>query len=317
MKKTLKKIRSKFVSQNKKWDSLRAKNLCSPIENVLKFPSYRPNAIERILNPKNKNLLGYAHPEFLNYGHAHSIFSYANYRPTKEKLIGCEHGIRCLYPHDTFDSYDWYQNCSVVLTSNEVRRDILRRNNIKSEAIGPYIHYAEDSSTNQLRDEISDMYGKIHIAFPYAELFGCSRNTTAYVKSILNCQDMLNFDTLLISGDPKQFLDIDCSDVFFLNCGGINNPYFTEHLKFILNLSSSTSSNALSATLGYTIYLGKKHYIYNIDDYELNIIGDKYSMISDKLMMIDNDNPLVSKMWGFNNVRNKSEMLGILNNDCL
>ena len=311
MKKVAKKIIKNLISQDKQWARLQREQVNSPIETIFNFPNYTFGLLERILNPKRKNYLGYAHPEFLNYGHAQSILKHAGIQSKKCVHIGCEHGLRCLYPRQQ-NPFEWYSDCSIVLTFNLSRRNILQSQGMRSEAIGPYIHYATDHSRTEVKKLIEAQYGRIHVAFPYNNLFGARLDPREYLRHLLANKHLIQYDTLLVSGRKIDYTEIDTDDVVFFSSGGINNPYFLDHLKFILNNAKSTSSNALSTALGYSIYLKKNHFVYDTKKEGLNVLGKQYDSITKNLVEFSCENTLIPKMWGFDSIKSKQELASIL-----
>lgn len=316
MKKLAKHIIKRLISQDKKWERLHHRQINSSIEAIFDFPEYTYGLVEQFLNPKGKNYLGYAHPEFLNYGHAKSILDYAGTTLETGKLIGGEHGLRCLYPVKETEHFDWYENCSIVLTQSLKRKSILQNAGIHAEAIGPFIHYAKDYSLSKNENLINERYGQIHVAFPYRSLFGKRLDAHGYIRHLLANKDIIQYDTLLVSGRKSDYAEIENDNIVFFSSGGINNPFFLSHLRFIFNYASTTSSNVLSASMGYSIYLKKTHFVYGNDTADLDVIINDYESVTSYLAKINPDSHDVANTWGFNCVKPKKELGLILRQSC-
>ena len=108
-----------------------------------------------------------------------------------------------------------------------------------------------------------------------------------------------------------------------VGCGPILNPFFLDHLKLVIELSTITTSNIVSTPLGYSIYLGKPHYTIGSGLQDPNLILDRspatfskylYKELyagSEKIQFklpYEDLYQIISELYGFSSIKNSSEL---------
>lgn len=131
--------------------------------------------------------------------------------------------------------------------------------------IGPYIHYAKDLySVNQVRQE-KKKWGKILLVFPSHSIKGMYSefNIAEFINEI--SKRSVGFDTTFICLYYEDILknnfveDYKNAGFKIVTAGHKYDTYFLRRLKYIINLSDFTLSNAVGTHIGYCIYLNKPH----------------------------------------------------------
>jgi hypothetical protein len=274
--------------------------------------------------------------EFKWYGHSSSILRYAEIESFELEDITAEHG-NILSNRFSEDSIINYKN-KRVLTFSKTRKLFLRDNfGIDAVAIGPYIHYAQNPFNSFVTKSIKKSLGRVITHFPFfskgtrdpSSLKFAIEDHRLCVESLLNLRDKGIIDTIIICQywadvltNQSQLKVYKKNGMVDACCGTILNPRFLDQLKFIFELSDITSSNIVSTPLGYSLFFGKPHftigqttsnldyksyddmakYLYN----ELHYDRGCYKLIEDNLFQI------ISKEYGFNEIKNKINLKNIL-----
>lgn len=213
------------------------------------------------------------------YGNSFYLKKYCCYNKFIEAKI--EHGV---YIGGHTPSHEWDNNgFPAVITYSRLRYDHLRKKTFKPIfTVGPYIHYADDEYTEAEIQTKKLEYGKTLVVFPTHSIktvkyeydieefisFINEFRIKHQFKSVIICmyyQDIIN-------GSYKKYLN---KGFDIVTAGNINNNQFLKRLKSIILLSDYTLSNNLGTHLGYCIYMGKPHMIFQ---QEISCIGKNYDL---------------------------------------
>lgn len=249
---------------------------------ALYIPPKKYSFLEKVIaRAPYGRLCNIADDEFCWYGHAPSILKFAGITQYPVRRTTAEHGNILSY-RLPMENYDRYKN-KLVLTFGQSRAEFLRSSyGINAEPIGPFIHYARAPIVSYRLSSLKKLLGRVVVHFPFFEdIVGSNQDRVAYsredhrlcaqtllqwkkdglVDSIVICYRWI--DTLQKCGVVEAYQGIDAIEAC---CGTILNPFYLDHLRLIIELSVCTTSNTVSTPLGYSIYLGKPHYIIGIGD---------------------------------------------------
>ena len=135
--------------------------------------------------------------------------------------------------------------------------------------VGPYIAYAKDylDSAEMLRAK--QMLGRTLLAFPSHSIDYVEKkfDTASYIEHLKKRAENEEMDTVLVS---LYFSDIlsGAADLYeqagfvVVTCGYREDSFFLSRLKTLITLSDATSSNSMGTHIGYCVYMGKPHQIY-------------------------------------------------------
>lgn len=188
---------------------------------------------------KIKEFCGY---NDINYSHMeHSLYVGSS--------VSLEH-IDSIYPTCmVFGSYR-YNACRTRIT-----RPIFK--------IGPYINYSEDYIHEFWNEMITSIFGKVLLVMP-----GHTSNKSTYsegvIKSLIDYIDNIKrkYDTIILAGFHDDIHKGNCKlyqdeGWIVVSSGHVNNEFFYNRLKTIINLSDYVISNKVGTHIGYCAFLNK------------------------------------------------------------
>jgi hypothetical protein len=304
---------------------------------TLNIPPKNYSFIEKVIGraPFGR-LCNIADDEFCWYGHASSLLRFAGIRNYPIKKTTAEHGV-ILGERFAIENFDRYKT-KLVLTYGQSRAKFLRSHyGINAESIGPFIHYANAPITDDQFSKLRKLLGRAVVHFPFfADVISSNSNLVAHshddhflcAQTLLNWKKLGMVDSILICNrwnneyqSHKTLFLYKKIGAIMIGCGSILNPFFLDHLKLIIELSTITTSNAVSTPLGYSIYLGKPHYIIGsgLQDPNLMLQQDSISKYlfkelyagSEKIQFklpYEDSYQIISEVFGFSSIKNSSEL---------
>ena len=148
------------------------------------------------------------------------------------------------------------------------------------------------------------------------------RKKTKTISKIKELCKVEKIDTVLINMYYYDILHFDYLSLYedagfkIVTAGHQLDLNFVSRLKSLIEICDFTAANSVGTHLGYCVYMGKPHLIIddeiinktNFEDYKE--IGysftDYYSKLQDKQLDV------VSKYWGFNDVKDRTELRNLL-----
>jgi hypothetical protein len=149
-------------------------------------------------------------------------------------------------------------------------------------AIGPYIKGADFFKTKEELNILKRQYGRILLVFPShsIENFHTIYSESDLIREILRIKK--DFDTVFICLYWKDILNEERHSIYqkygnegfkIVSAGYRSDPRFLSRLKDLIWLSDITMSNSIGTHLGYTVCMGKPHYLFRQKiDYDINNI---------------------------------------------
>ena len=259
------------------------------------------------------------------YGHASALKKYAGYSPAYKIKASIEHGI---YLSNKSWSGDIKAKLPAIFVFSKNEQKVLNIKKNTNKAIfglGPLIHYAEDILSAKKLDSEKKRLGQNLLVFP--------AHSTHHIDSHYDihhfCKTIKkmgkDFDSIriclywkdILRGNDKIFKEYGFECV---TAGHIYDPNFLPRLKSIINTSTITASNQVGTHLGYSIFMGKSHYL--IDQFvEFDCISDNidpeaynmnkrfleiFGVLSDKITKEQYD--FVNQYWGFDDIKSKEQI---------
>jgi hypothetical protein len=155
-----------------------------------------------------------------------------------------------------------------IYTYSEYRKSILQPyvNGANIITVGPYILGADFFLDSIKRKDIKDRYGKILLVFPNHSLkdMHSKYNRQSLIDEVIRIRH--NFNSVFFC---LHYLDIannmyqDLKNLGFtiVTAGTREDIRFLRRLKDLIFLSDMTMSNAIGTHIGYSICMGKPHYL--------------------------------------------------------
>ena len=292
---------------------------------------------------KNKIKPYLFHPIIDNnfYGIGTSLNLYAGLKANNLIKFYIEHG----YYFGSYIAEDskiyW---CNNILTFSQRRKDYLKHHPFnKIYEIGPYIHYAQQYSSNSDFNRYRSDLGKMLLVFPMHASTGTllDYNLNLFFDFIDTLKK--DYDSVVISIfwtdlNNKGFIS-ECQRRKYkiFSAGNRYDQFFLSRLKDIINLSSMTISNGVGTHIIYSVFLNKAHYIFKqkINEvalnkkgsFELNIYKNDEYLIREKEMgeLEELFSPVFSEVltskqynyckinFGFDKIKSPTELLKLLN----
>jgi hypothetical protein len=217
-------------------------------------------------------------PKFFNcvhhYGHHKAIAKFKG-KPFNFLTEYSEHGMSFIQEPEMV-IYLGYVNrpfIRTVYTYGELRKIAIegyfKMNNLKRKvlAIGPYIKYVDFFKSKEELMRIKQKYGKILLVFPS---HGINTVKSQYdIDAFINAINAVkhHFDTVFIS---LHWVDIvNGKDALYkahgftvVTSGHAADPRFLNRHKDLIFLADHTMSNNLGTYIGYSVCMGKPHYLY-------------------------------------------------------
>jgi hypothetical protein len=272
-------------------------------------------------------------PDFQHYGHDIVLKRFGRLPRRFQTGVTAEHG--CFFRGDNDYAENVYRTLPFVLTMGEPRVKFLSSLRIPAYAIGPYIHYASPPVSLSRIDQLKRQLGKTLVYFPYhsAEHHDIDRQHAECVRRLARLASEINIDSVIvcyywrdyIDGSlPRQYASLTSLSAC---CGHRSNPFFLDHLKFLLSLSDATASNWLGTVSGYSAFLGKPHFLlacartFALSASLRDLIPEAVRLI--ELLTLRNDasssghiepeaEAIFRRVWGFDLIRSHHEITRLL-----
>lgn len=176
-----------------------------------------------------------------------------------------EHGI---YFGDNISVDTHSFGAPIVYTMGKQRESFLRLKGYEAYSLGPYILYSKHFYSVIRLKEIKAKLGKTLLVFPSHSIedVNVRFNENIFLNEIKKY--VKEYDTILICLYWKDILN-GCSHMYedagfcVVSAGHRSDPYFLPRLKDLIYLSDMTMSNNLGTHVGYSIAMGKPHYMFS------------------------------------------------------
>lgn len=272
------------------------------------------------------------------YGFYHTLLQYVN----KKRLpynIANEHGfIFSSFVHKHFTYYD------KILTFSDFREKYLAKiyPSIKILKVGPYIHYAKPLLTEIYHAQLKEELGRILLVFPFHSIDGVLSDFDSEEFLAIIDEKRKGFDTVMVClyfkdillGRNKKYID---KGYKVTTAGHINDAFFLNRLKSIIELSDAIISNEVGSYIAYAHYLKKNIQLVrqkttfcdeegqenNANKKAMADISehwDEYELIQDVLFRILNgdainsdDQEYLNDLFGFKYIKTSDELCRSLN----
>lgn len=233
-----------------------------------------------------------------------------------------EHGLM-------FGDYMPYSySCKItkkIITMNDFRvKHIIEKTGKPVIAIGPYIHYCQSILDKTDIENLKKQYGSILLFFPsHSSVESKAINDIEHQIQIINDLKVRNqYKTVIVC---MYYLDIIKNPKYcelyekvgfkIVTAGHQLDYNFLNRLKSIISLADYTISSSVGTHIGYCIYLNKPHWL--INEYPIVNMPNDYKLIYKTFRHFNSaitleQKEVASKLWGFNNIKSKKELLKIL-----
>lgn len=294
------------------------------------------NDIFEISNISTKNK-DYIHEKYffnINYGISQNLNRYSGYKKPIDACI--EHGV--YFGNYVNKEETILSGLPAVITFSDVRRNWIRAYTSKPViTIGPYIHYTEEFYSTEKFNIEKERLGKTLLVFPTHSIddVDVAYDIEMFIKEIKKVQVESNVKSVLcclywkdiLNGLGKEYLK---ENFYVVTAGYRNDKHFLSKLKSIISLSDITMSNDLGTHLGYCVYLGKPHYIFEQhkkyygkqqsvyketnktlnykETYQLekNEIVNLFNSYSNSIT--ESQYAICNKYWGFDQIKSRQEL---------
>jgi hypothetical protein len=254
---------------------------------------YKTLADPRLIEPKHFNCVHH-------YGH-HKVIAKYKGKPFNFLTEYVEHGLSFMLEPEMVIVLGYINRPLIkkVYTYGELRKtaaeEYSKINNLKRKVIdiGPYIKYVDFFKPKEELMRIKQKYGKILLVFP--------SHSISTIKSQYDIDVFINainavkhhFDTVFVC---LHWVDIlNGKDTLYkahgftiVTSGSAADPRFLNRHKDLIFLSDHTMSNNLGTYIGYSICMGKPHYLFkqetryiiNESNTELNLPASYYEAMA-------------------------------------
>lgn len=272
----------------------------------------------------------------VHFGIANAIKEYAGIKGSLNCCI--EHGVyfgNHYFPDEAVDS-----GFTKLVTFGRQRVEHLKKvANVDIIPIGPYIHYAEPSLSEDEIKKVKKKNGKTLLVFPTHSIDRVDKefDYEQFIENIDIFKKEHEFQTILIClfykdlmlGRDKIYYDHGYQVV---TAGYRDDPMFLRRLKSFILLSDYTISNDMGTHVGYCIYLGKAHTVFEqtirikpyLDsdlenetktynptvEYEKEEVKREFRTYYDEITARQKD--IVNRFWGIEFIRSKAELAELL-----
>ena len=201
------------------------------------------------------------------YGLSFCLKKYANLDINKSLDASIEHG---LFIGNLVRKDDIIYPVKSIITYENRRITHLKNSGINKSIIpiGPYIHYATPLLSEEEYRKLKEKLGKVLLVFPSHGIINVNTkydidNFIADIESIKS-----NYDTVLVSlywaditneSLVKKYID---KGYLIVTSGHRYDLNFLSRQRSIIELADFTMSNSIGTHIGYCIYLGKPHYVF-------------------------------------------------------
>ena len=261
------------------------------------------------------------------YGHAAAIKQYVEtWRATSLRCAtslpgwALEHG---LYYGDDVLLATFCRTTRKLITLSEHRKKVIQAKVSKPVvAIGPYIHYATPlPDVETWRATSLHPAGRTLLFFPS---HSCTSGDQQYdpartVAALKNLSKEKNFQTVIVCMYYYDILHFGYAQHYenagfkVTTAGHRWDTNFLRRLKTIIALSDCTVSNAVGTHVGYCLYMGKPHCIFDPVTADDNYGKPDYMEIQEAFLtwhdaITPEQHAVVARYWGFNDVRTPEEL---------
>lgn len=218
-------------------------------------------------------------PESNLYGHIEVLKKYIGYK-NDLRNIHIQHGVILgkLVQKIMIDSF-----APIIVTYSTKRKKIIEdKTKKKTVAIGPYIKYAKSRLSIEEFEIYKQKVGKTLLVFPAHSSADRSKihfDIERLVKKVKEIRNLHGIKTVLInlfySDCTKEVISFYEKEGFKVCSAGYwLSEDFLPNLRTIIELSDLTMSNRVGTHVGYSLCLGKPHYIFK-QDYKEDFLGAK------------------------------------------
>ena len=198
-----------------------------------------------------------------SYGIGSAIRSFSGYKHNIK--ANCEHGLilgERITPGDCIVS-----GLPGVITMSPYRKSILqKRTGLPVLSVGPYIRYVDGLLDEISLKDIRRKLGKIGLVFPAHSTHASSQiyDFKNLSDTVMEIKETYNINTILVC---LYFRDISQAAVFekqgfdIVCAGHSHDPSFLKRLRTLIELSTVTISNSIGTHIGYSIALGRPHFL--------------------------------------------------------
>jgi hypothetical protein len=257
------------------------------------------------------------------YGYAAAIKRYAGLGKLRHAL---EHG---LYYGDNVLLSTFCRTTRRLITLSEHRRQVVQAKVSKPVvAVGPYIHYAAPLPSEEQVGQMKNTLGRTLLFFPSHSClsgdqdYGPAR-TIAALKKLAEEKQL---QAVVVSMYYYDILHADYAQRYenagfrVATAGHRWDTNFLRRLKAIIALSDYTVSNAVGTHVGYCLYMGKPHYIFDPVKADDNYGKPDYMEIQDAFLqwrdaITPGQRAVAAKYWGFDDIKSEEELRVLLSKE--
>lgn len=265
------------------------------------------------------------------YGAAYWMQHYANASTSFKACI--EHGIYFGNYVNQAELDGSGLPCLITFGPSRIKH-IAEASNVPAISVGPYIAYAEDYLSSKDTDLLKKKLGKVLLVFPSHSI---DRVTVSFetndligeINRVVNENDVQQVLICLyyrdiLNGNYEQY---ERAGFTVVTAGYREDHLFLSRLRSLINLSDLTMSNSVGTHVGYCVYQGKPHYVYNqAKKYDAISTSDKSEFINPnadsasrekynvalaftgKQNSINAISDVCNYFWGFKNILSQTEM---------
>lgn len=226
-----------------------------------------------------------ANPKFIEPKGFNAVCHYGNYKAIA-KLTGrrfnfitdyVEHSVNFVTDPAWMKNAGYYNRKTIrriyVMSALNVStyNQCIKNEKLKSKtiAVGPYILGVSHFKSQKELSAIKEKYKRILLVFPQhsIETIKSDYDKESFIKMINQCKEEYNFDTVFICLYWVDILDgsyeiYEQNGFVIVTSGHRSDPNFLRRLKDLIFLADHTMSNAIGAYIGYSVIMGKPHYMY-------------------------------------------------------
>lgn len=224
-----------------------------------------------------------------------------------------------------------------IITFSENRKKHLIANGIKKPIyiIGPYIHYAAITLSENEFKKLKQSLGRTFLLFPTHSIkdFNVDIDVLELIKKVKKIAS--NYDSIIVCLYYKDILDKIYPKYFqdagfkIVTAGNLYDINFLSRLKLIIELADFTASNSIGTHTGYCVYLNKPHFVikqkikmskdsktsiieYRDDQQIISMEKEKDEIIKEftkySLEITESQKQIIDKYWGTSSIKNKMEL---------
>lgn len=220
----------------------------------------------------------YPVPQFSDNSGQQGNYCYGNWLAVKNAM-GDSFDPHCMIEHGVYfgrvvlEKECTYPSISTIYTYSPYRKEVLNEyfnDSLGKEIVpvGPYVLFANHMMSERNRADLKKKWGKVLLVFPsHSSPEGkLAFDYNTWLKEI--DERAKGFNTVVISiywldifnGNYKHYLN---KGYVLACCGNRFDPNFLSRQKDMISLADMTMSNDIGTHVGYSIALGRPHYIYH------------------------------------------------------